>query len=135
MKKKMNPLEKSINRKKTRVAELESKGERIMPTECMEVEFLKSEIAKDIELLESCKPRKVSKPFGLKYQTIHDDSSWFDNHELFFETEEERDEVYENWGKGLHWDSQNNKELKYPTPQPNYFHSHTIKVNKTENHE
>ena len=68
--------------------------------------------------------------YGLKYYTIHDDSSYWDEHTVFFITEEERDQVYNDWGRGAYWDDMFDDELMYRTPGSNYNHGKTVKINK-----
>lgn len=58
--------------------------------------------------------------YGIAYTTIHDDSSYYDHHTKFFSSKEKRDNVYQDWFKGLYWDNIFECELEYPTPTPNF---------------
>lgn len=82
------------------------------------------------EYVEHHKKSNSKGDYGLKFYTIHDDSKYYDEHKVFFKTKEERDQVYEDWGKGLYWDDMFNDNLIYPTPGMNYNHSKTVKTNK-----
>ena len=69
--------------------------------------------------------------YGLSYKTIHDDSSYYDDHEKWFDVDEElRDKVFGDWGNDLYWDNIKNEELEHRTPRPNYNHSLTKKISK-----
>lgn len=57
--------------------------------------------------------------YGIRFKTIHDDSSYSDTHEQFFMTKQRRDNVYDDWINGRHWDSILDTELDYRTPSPN----------------
>lgn len=59
--------------------------------------------------------------YGISYKTIHDDSSYSDSFTKFFESEKERDDVYEDWVNFKTWDKVFEQELKYPVPTPNVY--------------
>lgn len=58
--------------------------------------------------------------YGLRYKTIHDDSSYYDTNEQFFSSKLKRDNVFSDWEKGLYWDNVFQEELQYRTPSPNF---------------
>lgn len=58
--------------------------------------------------------------YGLRYKTIHDDSSYYDTHEQFFNSKIKRDNVLSDWEEGLYWDNVFQEELQYRTPYPNF---------------
>jgi hypothetical protein len=91
--------------------------------------------------------------YGIKYKTIHDDSSWFDKHEIYFLTEKERDDVFDDWSHGLcwfdkheiyfltekerddvfddwshglYWDETFDDNILFPTPSPNFYDAEKI---------
>ena len=41
--------------------------------------------------------------YGIKCKTIHDDSSYSDKHEQFFESKKQRDCVYDDWIENRYW--------------------------------
>lgn len=57
--------------------------------------------------------------YGIRYKTIHDDSSYSDTYTQFFRTKQKRDDVYDDWINDRRWDSILETELQYPTPSPN----------------
>ncbi len=57
--------------------------------------------------------------YGIRYKTIHDDSSYSDKHTQFFRTKQKRDDVYDDWINKRYWDSILETKLQYPTPSPN----------------
>lgn len=59
--------------------------------------------------------------YGLRYKTIHDDSKYTDTHEQFFSSKLKRDNVLDDWERGLYWDNVFEEELQYRTPSPNYL--------------
>lgn len=58
--------------------------------------------------------------YGIRYKTIHDDSRYPDTSEVFFLTEKDRDNVFEDWSNGLYWDNIFEQDLKYRTPGTNF---------------
>lgn len=68
--------------------------------------------------------------YGLKYYTIHDDSSYYDEHKVWFKTKEEREQIYDKWGGTQSWDTLFDDDYMYPRPGMNYNHSKTVKIDK-----
>jgi hypothetical protein len=64
--------------------------------------------------------------YGIKYKTIHDDSCWFDKHEIYFLTEKERDDVFDDWSHGLYWDETFDDNILFPTNSPNFYDAEKI---------
>ncbi len=58
--------------------------------------------------------------YGLRYKTIHDDSSYYDVSEQFFNSKTKRDNVLNDWENDLYWDNVFEEELQYRTPSPNF---------------
>ena len=68
--------------------------------------------------------------FGIEYLTIGDDSRYSDKHTQFFETEKERDHVFDDWKKELYYDPIFEQHLIYPIPHPNFHNAvKIVKVN------
>lgn len=57
--------------------------------------------------------------YGIRYKTIHDDSSYSDVYEQFFISKEKRDKIYDDWMNDLYYDNIMEIHLPYPTPSPN----------------
>ena len=57
--------------------------------------------------------------FGIKYETVGNDSIRGDWHTIWFKTKYFRDAVFSDWENDLYWDEIFDTELKYPTPKPN----------------
>ena len=64
--------------------------------------------------------------FGIRYKTIGEDSSYSDTHEDYFMTQEERDNVFDDWKSGLYWDDLFKNDLLYKTPTPNFHNAEKI---------
>lgn len=56
---------------------------------------------------------------GIAYKTIHDDSSSSDSHTVFFTTESERNDVFDDWQHEFNFDDIFLESLTYRTPSPN----------------
>ena len=69
---------------------------------------------------ESESERDEDGTYGLRYKTIHDDSSYYDTYDQFFNSKLKRDCVLDDWDNGLYWDNIFEEELQYRTPSPNY---------------
>jgi len=41
--------------------------------------------------------------YGIRFKTIHDDSSWSDKHTQFFRTKKKRDDVFDDWINDREW--------------------------------
>ena len=65
------------------------------------------------------KEKDGSGKYGITYKTIHDDSSWSEPHEQFFNTKAKRDDVYDDWVNGRYWDNIFEQYLQYRRPSPN----------------
>lgn len=57
--------------------------------------------------------------FGIRYKTIHPDSSFSETYEQFFYTKQKRDNVFDDWINDRCWDPIFEEELEYRTPSPN----------------
>lgn len=56
--------------------------------------------------------------YGIFHKSMHDDSSYYDNHESWFGSEVERDKVFDEWGN-------DNRG-----PGPNYWHQNSKKISR-----
>lgn len=75
----------------------------------------------------------VNGSFGIRYKTSEELSMHADSNTIFFSTETERDNIYDDWKNNLYWDEAFNDVLFYRTPNPN---CHDIeKIYRGENDE
>ena len=73
------------------------------------------------EFLELVSNESGNGKYGIRYSLIGEDSSYPTTYQIFFRTKCIRDNIYDDWINGRHWDNIMNQELEFPTPTPNIF--------------